>query len=157
MTEADNDNARSVASRLGQVGVWLAALGSVPAQRARTAMIEIEELGYGAVWIGEAPTTKEVFTHAGLLLAASKRIVVATGIANIWVRDATAMNAAANTLGEAYPNRFVLGLGASHAAATGAGAPRAGRTTTPHAGTGRAAGGRDALVLRPARAHGRSA
>jgi len=117
MTEADKDDARPVASRLGQVGVWLAVLGSVPAQRARTAMVEIEELGYGAVWIGEAPTTKEAFTHAGLLLAASKRILVATGIANIWVRDATAMNAAANTLGEAYPNRFVLGVGASHAAA----------------------------------------
>jgi alkanesulfonate monooxygenase SsuD/methylene tetrahydromethanopterin reductase-like flavin-dependent oxidoreductase (luciferase family) len=40
--------------------------------------------------------------------------VVTTGIANIFVRDAWATNAAAKTLAEAYPQRFVLGLGVSH-------------------------------------------
>ncbi len=53
-------------------------------------------------------------THAGLLLAASERIVVGTGIASIWARDAVAAHAAAVTLGEAHPGRFVLGLGVSH-------------------------------------------
>ncbi|ARF57547.1 TIGR03620 family F420-dependent LLM class oxidoreductase [Streptomyces gilvosporeus] len=71
--------------------------------------------GYGALWFGEAQATKEAFSHAGLLLAATERITVATGIANIWVRDATAMNGAAHTLAEAYDGRFLLGLGASHA------------------------------------------
>jgi probable F420-dependent oxidoreductase len=40
--------------------------------------------------------------------------VVATGIANIWARDAQAMRAGQLTLAEAYPARFLLGLGVSH-------------------------------------------
>ena len=52
--------------------------------------------------------------NASLLLSATSRLVVATGIANIFVRDAWATNAAAKTLAEAYPQRFVLGLGVSH-------------------------------------------
>ncbi|MFG2893072.1 LLM class F420-dependent oxidoreductase [Streptomyces sp. NPDC048248] len=105
----------TLAARLGRVGVWHAGLGRVTAEVAREAAAEIEGLGYGALWFGEGRATKEALTHAGLLLAATRRMVVATGIANIWGRDATAMNAAANTLAEAYPGRFVLGLGASHA------------------------------------------
>ncbi|MFH8570843.1 LLM class F420-dependent oxidoreductase [Streptomyces sp. NPDC017993] len=109
----------TLAARLGRVGVWHAGLGLVTAEVAREAAAEIEGLGYGALWFGEGRATKEALTHAGLLLAATRRMVVATGIANIWARDATAMNAAANTLAEAYPGRFVLGLGASHAPQVG--------------------------------------
>jgi probable F420-dependent oxidoreductase len=50
-----------------------------------------------------------------LLLAASERLMVATGIANIWARDAVAAINGANTLNEAYEERFLLGLGVSHA------------------------------------------
>jgi probable F420-dependent oxidoreductase len=75
---------------------------------------ELEELGYGALWVGEA-AGREVLSNAGLLLGASSRLVVATGIANIWVRDAMAMVAGQYTLAEAYPDRFLLGLGVSHA------------------------------------------
>ena len=49
-----------------------------------------------------------------MLLAGTERIVVATGIASIWARDATAMSAASRTIGEAFPGRFVLGVGVSH-------------------------------------------
>ena len=49
-----------------------------------------------------------------MLLAGTERIVVATGIASIWARDATAMSAASRTIGEAFPGRFVLGMGVSH-------------------------------------------
>ena len=55
-----------------------------------------------------------MLTNAGLLLAATKRIVIATGIANIYARDALAMASGQKTLAEAYPNRFLLGLGVSH-------------------------------------------
>jgi probable F420-dependent oxidoreductase len=89
-------------------------LGWAPAGEAREAAAEIDGLGYGALWVGESHSGKESFSHIGVLLAATRRIVVASGIANIWVRDATAMNAAANTLAEAYPGRFLLGLGVSH-------------------------------------------
>jgi probable F420-dependent oxidoreductase len=53
-------------------------------------------------------------THSALLLGATQRIVIATGIANIYARDAVTMAAAQKTLAEAYPGRFLLGLGVSH-------------------------------------------
>jgi probable F420-dependent oxidoreductase len=74
---------------------------------------EIESMGYSALWIPEA-YGRESFTNAGLLLAATTSLVVATGIANIWARDAVASANAAKTLSAAYDNRFVLGLGVSH-------------------------------------------
>ncbi|MGW6791576.1 TIGR03620 family F420-dependent LLM class oxidoreductase [Streptomyces chartreusis] len=106
---------QALATRIGPVGVWLAALAEVPATTATAAAQEIERLGYGALWIGESPFHKEIFTNAGLLLANTERLVVATGIASIWGRDAVATNGAARNLGEAYPGRFMLGLGTSHA------------------------------------------
>src|SRR6185503_11176041 len=78
----------------------------------------IEDLGYGAIWIPEA-LGREVFAQSALLLAATKRIPVATGIANIWARDAVAMAAGQKTLAEAWPNRFLLGIGVSHAPLVG--------------------------------------
>ena len=65
------------------------------------------------MWIGEA-FGREPFTTAALLLGATDRLVVATGIASIWSRDAVAMMSAARTLAEAWPGRFVLGIGVSH-------------------------------------------
>lgn len=103
-----------VSRRIGRVGVWLGPLGWTTSEQERAVANEIEGLGYGAVWIGEGHTSKEAMSHAALLLSATRSITVATGIANIWVRDSTAMNAAANTLGEAFPDRFLLGLGSSH-------------------------------------------
>jgi len=74
---------------------------------------ELEEMGYGTLWYGEA-TGREALTKAALLLAGTKRIIVATGIANIYGRDPVTMAAGQKTLAEAYPNRFLLGLGVSH-------------------------------------------
>jgi probable F420-dependent oxidoreductase len=103
---------------IGRTGIWTFHLELQPASRAREIAAEIEELGYGALWIPEA-LGREIFTHAALLLAATKRIVVATGIANIWARDPMAMANAQKTLTEAYPNRFLLGMGVSHAPMVG--------------------------------------
>jgi probable F420-dependent oxidoreductase len=100
--------------RLGRVGVWFTKLGDASAAAEREAVAEIEALGYPALWFGETPQNKEAFTHAGLLLAASSTITIATGIANIHARDAQAARSAGDALGEAYDGRFVLGLGASH-------------------------------------------
>src|SRR5436189_300580 len=58
---------------------------------------------------------KECFTVGSLLLAWSERLVVATGIANIHARDPMAAANGARALGDAFPGRFVLGLGVSHA------------------------------------------
>src|ERR671939_324588 len=97
----------------GEIGLWSSDLNALPAPRAREAASEIEELGYAALWFGEA-LGREAFTNASMLLSATSRLVVATGIANIFVRDAWATNAAAKTIAGAHPGRFVLGLGVSH-------------------------------------------
>ncbi len=95
------------------MGVWCSQLQWQPAALAREAVASFESLGFGAVWVGEA-TGKEALTHSALLLAGGRRIVVATGIASIWARDPMAMANGARTLAEAYPDRFLLGLGVSH-------------------------------------------
>ena len=80
----------------------------------RTQLVDdFEALGFGAVWIPEA-VGRDPLVHAGMLLAASRSLVVATGIASIYARDAQAMAAGQLTLDEAHPGRFVLGLGVSH-------------------------------------------
>src|SRR5213593_2863592 len=98
---------------LGRVGLWH-FLDIFPAATARAAAREIEQLGFKTLWIPEA-LGREAFTHAALLLAATERLIVATGIANVWARDAMTMAAAQKTLAEAYPGRFLLGMGVSHA------------------------------------------
>ena len=99
----------------GEIGLWISSsdLNFVPAPQAREVVAEIEELGYAALWFGEA-LGREAFTNASMFLSATSRLMVATGIANIFVRDAWATNAAAKTLAGAFPERFVLGLGVSH-------------------------------------------
>ncbi|TYK51421.1 TIGR03620 family F420-dependent LLM class oxidoreductase [Actinomadura decatromicini] len=94
----------------GPLGLWTLALDKEPAARVREVAAEIESLGFGALWIGEE-FGRNVLTHAGLLLGATDGLVVGTGIANIFFRDPIAMAAAERSLAEAYPGRFVLGLG----------------------------------------------
>lgn len=98
--------------RIGRVGVWTTRLGRLGAEDERKAVAQIERLGYPALWINES--VKEVFAHAALVLGAANQMVVATGVANIWSRRAAAMATGAYALGEAFPGRFVLGLGVGH-------------------------------------------
>jgi probable F420-dependent oxidoreductase len=115
MSAITPDRAEALRARVGRVGAWLGALAQLPAAEERAALARIEALGYGAVWFGEAAANREALSHAAMLLSASERVAVATGIANIWARDAAAAINGANTLNEAYDERFVLGLGVSHA------------------------------------------
>ena len=98
---------------LGRIGVWLGGYGP-PAADDRAMVAELEALGYGAFWFGEAPGGKEAFTRATMLLAATSTITVGTGIASIWGRDPLNTASAIRTIGEAFPGRFVAGLGVSH-------------------------------------------
>lgn len=99
--------------RLGPVGVWLGGYGfEAPDDRANA--IAIERLGYAALWLGEAPGGKEAFTRATTLLAVTESLVIATGIASIWGRDPLNTASAIRTVGEAFPGRFIAGLGVSH-------------------------------------------
>ncbi len=99
---------------LGRVGIWSGALDALPIGEAAEAVAELEELGVGTLWFGEA-YGREAFTASSLYLQATRRLVVATGIASIYGRDAVAANAASRTLCAAFPGRFLLGLGVSHA------------------------------------------
>src|ERR1700685_3720325 len=99
--------------QVGPIGIWTRQLEDYPAAKAQETAREMEDLGYGALWFGEA-AGREALTNAGMLLAGTRHIVIATGIANIYARDAVAMASGQKTLAEAYPNRFLLGLGVSH-------------------------------------------
>lgn len=99
--------------QLGPVGVWLGGYGYAADDDRRIAR-DVERLGYSALWFGEAPGGKEAFTRATTLLAATGSLVVGTGIATVWGRDPLTTAAAIRTIGEAFPGRFVAGLGISH-------------------------------------------
>lgn len=101
--------------RLGRVGVWIGGMLAVDAEHERAAAGRIEALGYGSLFTGEVVGGKEAFAHQGLLLASTERMVIGTGIANVWARHPATMAGGAATLGDAYPGRFILGIGVSHA------------------------------------------
>ena len=99
---------------LGRIGVWSFALEAQTAAEERDAAAEIQELGFGAIWVPESVESREIFSHASWLLSSTDRLVVASGIANIWARDPVAMANGWEMLTDAYPGRFLLGLGVSH-------------------------------------------
>ena len=95
--------------------MWNFALQRLSAADEGAAIRELERLGFPTVWIPESLGSKEVFAHSSILLGASERAIVAPGIASIYARDPMAMANGARALAEAYPGRFVLGIGVSHA------------------------------------------
>jgi probable F420-dependent oxidoreductase len=106
---------RRLAERMGRVGVWSFALQRLAAADESAAARELEGLGLSAIWIPESLGSKDVMAHAAILVQATQRVPFASGIANIYARDPMAMANGAKALGEAFPGRFVLGIGVSHA------------------------------------------
>jgi probable F420-dependent oxidoreductase len=98
---------------LGPVGVWTGALDFAPASQARELAAELESLGYDAIWLPEV-AGRDPMVHLTMLLSATTRLVGATGIANIFARDAITMTGGVKALTEAYPERVLIGLGSSH-------------------------------------------
>jgi probable F420-dependent oxidoreductase len=96
---------------LGTHGVWRHAAGLTP-DLARG----IEELGFGALWVGGSPPGDLALIES--LLAATDRIAVATGIVNMWAVPADTVAAAYARLAKRYPDRFLLGVGVGHPEAT---------------------------------------
>jgi len=76
----------------------------------------IERLGFSAVWIPEG-AGRDPFAHAGYLLSQTEKLFVASGIANVFMREPGTSIRAARTLGELFKDRFILGLGVSGKAA----------------------------------------
>ena len=98
---------------LGRIGIWTGVLDAVPSAQATQLAAELEELGFPTLWIPET-IGRDPFVTATLLLGGTSSLRVATGIANIYARDAVTMANTQRTLEEAFPGRFLLGLGVSH-------------------------------------------
>lgn len=91
---------------LGRYGVW--TFGAPKPEQAA----QIEELGYGAVWIGGSPAGD--LSYVEPLLEATETLQVATGIINVWTAKAEEVAEAYHRVEEAYPGRFLLGVGIGH-------------------------------------------
>lgn len=101
-------------TEVGTIGVFSGRLQRRPTDQALALVTEWEELGYGSVWISESSSAKDVLTFSAVVLGGTLQMVVASAIAVIWNRDPTAMMNAGRTLADAYPERFVLGMGVAH-------------------------------------------
>jgi probable F420-dependent oxidoreductase len=100
---------------LGPVGIWMpppAGTGLDPAAYAR----EIEAAGFTSVWFPRMNSPEDL-AAVEPALAATERLVLGTGIASVWTWTPPALAAETNRLAAAYPDRFILGLGVSHAPA----------------------------------------
>jgi probable F420-dependent oxidoreductase len=98
--------------RLNTTGVWLFA-DTLTAPESAEMAARIEALGYSALWIPDT-IGRDPFVSSATMLAATRELILATGIANIWVRHPGAMKQGAMSLAEASGNRFLLGIGVSH-------------------------------------------
>jgi probable F420-dependent oxidoreductase len=97
---------------LGQLGVW-ASLDSLTARDAQDFARRTEQRGYRTLWIPES-RGRNALVNSSWLLAGTQNLNIATGIANIYGRDAMAMRSAQLGLNEQSGGRFLLGLGVSH-------------------------------------------
>ena len=99
---------------IGRVGLWTFLLDQHPTSRVRELAQEIEEMGWPTLWRPES-TGRDALVSSSVLLDATSRLVVASGIAQIYARHPVTTAAAQKTLFEAHEGRFLLGLGVSHA------------------------------------------
>jgi probable F420-dependent oxidoreductase len=91
---------------LGRFGVW--TFGAPKPEQA----VEIEKLGYGAVWIGGSPAGD--LNYVEPILERTQTLQVATGIVNVWTAAAEQVAEAYHRVEDAYPGRFLLGIGIGH-------------------------------------------
>jgi probable F420-dependent oxidoreductase len=99
---------------LGRIGIWSGPMRRGDPAQSREAAVELEKLGYGAIWM-PAGSGLEFFILANDILEATSRIAVASGILSIWTNPAPDVAASRAALVDRYPGRFLLGLGVSHA------------------------------------------
>ena len=99
--------------QLGRLGVWY-PVDRLSAQQLRDLVVRVERLGYDALWYPES-RGYELFSVAGYMLGCSQKLKLGSSIASIYARDAFTAARGAMTLNAMYGERFVLGLGVSHA------------------------------------------
>jgi probable F420-dependent oxidoreductase len=113
------------------VGIWSSQLRYGDASESTDAAAELDQLGFTALWIPDVGGP--VFDAVGRLLAATERTVIATGILNLWMHTAGDVAASYAALTAEHGERFLLGIGVSHAPLIDAGEP--GRYRKPLAAT----------------------
>jgi len=96
------------------VGVWSVPLRYGDPGRAAEAAAELEELGFGALWIPDSGGS--VLESVENLLKATEHTTIATGVLNLWMHDPAQVAATYAELREAHADRFLLGIGVSQAA-----------------------------------------
>lgn len=98
---------------LGPLGVWYFTETMTTPEAGEFAS-RLEGLGYAALWLPET-MGRNPFAHAAYLFTQTERLIVATGIANIYHRHPGMMKQSQYTLAEQSGDRFLLGIGVSHA------------------------------------------
>ncbi|MGV0776361.1 LLM class F420-dependent oxidoreductase [Mycolicibacterium elephantis] len=98
---------------LAGVGIWSSQLRYGDQGEAADAAAELEELGFEALWIPDVGGP--VLDSVDHLLASTKRVVIATGILNLWMHEPAEVAARCASLTEQHGERFLLGIGCSHA------------------------------------------
>ncbi len=96
-----------VTPTVGRIGFWRGGSLLTPEMAAA-----VEQLGYGALWIGGSPDAD--LAVAERLLDATEHVTVATGIVNIWKSPAAEVAASFHRLERTHPGRFILGIGVGH-------------------------------------------
>ncbi|OBI89296.1 LLM class F420-dependent oxidoreductase [Mycobacterium asiaticum] len=96
------------------IGVWSGQLRYNDESEAADAAAELDELGYTALWIPDVGG-RSVLDAVGNLLCATKRAVIATGILNLWMHEPQDVAAEYAALTDQHGDRFLLGIGVSHA------------------------------------------
>ncbi len=99
--------------RLGEFGVWT-TYRTIGEENASQAARLVEDLGFGTFWLGGSPQLPALEP----LLDATERIVVATGILNVWQSDPDQVAGDFARLEEEFPGRVLLGIGIGHPEAT---------------------------------------
>jgi probable F420-dependent oxidoreductase len=98
--------------KLGRHGAWL---NPIDDDTARTEYaVEAEALGYGTVWLGLGTRDESDLRLAERVLDATKHIVVATAIVNMWTNDPVTLAGSYHRLQQRHPDRFLLGIGVGH-------------------------------------------
>ena len=98
---------------LSGVGIWSSQLRYGNTAEAADAAAELEELGFAALWIPDVGGP--VLDSVDHLLASTKQVVIATGILNLWMHEPSDVAARYASLTEKHGDRFLLGIGCSHA------------------------------------------
>jgi probable F420-dependent oxidoreductase len=98
---------------LAGVGVWSTQLRFGNPATIAEAAAELDELGYRALWIPDVGGP--VFDALELLLASTRRAVVATGILNLWMHEPADVAAGRAAFTDKFGDRLLLGIGVSHA------------------------------------------